>query len=69
MIIHNLYVEQVPQRQVYNIYLPNGIQIGAVSLGTDFQVAYDLKVLEIICKAIAMRYGLVEHKRRNNRQN
>lgn len=56
MKINGLVVIQ--NKQVYHVFIPNGIQIGMLFMGEDGQVAWDCATLGAVCEAMAERWGI-----------
>lgn len=56
LVMHNINIPQEFNR--YDFVLPTGIHIGALLLPPDYAFAHDIKVLEIITKPIALRWGV-----------
>jgi len=47
----------------YHFMLENGIYLGGLILPADGQFILDDKALEIICKALALRWGVIKSKK------
>lgn len=64
-ICQNLYQDQ--SKEIHNEYhfrSPNGFYLGGLRFPSDMQYAFDDKMLEIIAKALAIRYGYIKPKQR-----
>lgn len=55
LVMHNINIPQEFNR--YDFVLPTGIHIGTLLLPPDYAFAHDIKVLEIVTKPIAIRWG------------
>lgn len=50
-------------RNEYHFYLETGIYLGGLLFPCNGQYAFDDKMLDIITKALAVRWGLIKMKR------
>ena len=65
-ICQNLYQDRGGEiHNEYNLQSPNSFYLGGLRFPSDKQYAFDDKTLEIIAKALAIRYGLIQQKRRS----
>lgn len=48
----------------YHFYAENGMYLGVVIFPPNGQLMYDAKMLEVITKSIAIRWGFIEPPRR-----
>lgn len=46
----------------YQIWTPQGIRIAYIVMPPDGRYVLDSKVLEVICRAFAHRWGIIERK-------
>jgi hypothetical protein len=53
----------------YFLYLTDGKQVAVIEMPPDSQYAVDCKALEIITKALAMRYGVYTKNRKGSSGN
>ncbi len=51
---------------VYEIYLPQGIKVFIGCMPNDGQLIRDAGALEIICKVLAMRWGIIQKNKKSD---
>lgn len=57
MVLNNIGVVQVGCQ--YHFYTQNNIYLGAVAMPDNGQLAFDTKMLDVITKALAIRWGII----------
>lgn len=62
-IIQNVYKDNMGQlHNEYHFQMENGIYLGGLSFPSNGQYLFDDKILTIIAKTLAIRWGLIQAK-------
>lgn len=64
IILQNMYLDKGEIKNEYYLHFENGIQNAALRFPGDRQFAQDDKALEIMCRAMALRWGTISNIRK-----
>lgn len=64
MVMNNIIVVQVGSQ--YYFYTDTNIWLGAVAMPDNHQYSFDTKMLNVITRALAIRWGLIPAPKKNH---